>query len=562
MDSLILKKNSEILNNFIKFFVFQSIIYIIVTFNIYSLELLSSNGENYFKFNGNKNRIEKIDLDFNKNLYDIDFIKIGFFINGEQYEVGEEDYKLELLEDSNIIEVSGEFENNKYTLNLYSSMIDKNNLVFNTKFSPENKSDTVSMYFYIKTKDIGKVVQTKDKIIFNDINFFTKNSKVYLTENTEVKEKQLKIINAETTINKNQGLFVIVPINLNEDGESNLIINKKGLYINSIKDEKKYWDKVLIEYKEKALYSNLFMFMNGGLVVDISGESPIINMDQTMKFLEFSLLKKDYTESKKIMEHLIFSNDSSIDGIIPSNFVDINGKNILKADNYGVYNSIYRRFLFLRLYLTFLLETGDKDFFDKTFPKIKVNLIEWLDKKINSNGVIPDSGDDRVGEDGYKSFVETQYEAYKSFKLLYTYLSKTGIKDEKYKKIAEKLKEIMILYYVDGVYIVDYPFAKNVNPKNIFYVDEDLFFNNSDYYKALQKNIELLKKQTSTLSEKITFVNYLYDKKYFLMADSIRVDVEKELEGYKGIELLQKDLSLLLNYLIMKEKGEKYGLNK
>jgi len=54
----------------------------------------------------------------------------------------------------------------------------------------------------------------------------------------------------------------------------------------------------------------------------------------------------------------------------------------------------------------------------------------------------------------------------------------------------------------------------------------------------------------------------LYDKKYFLMADSLREDIEKQLEGYKGIEILQNDINLLLNYLIMKEKGEKYGLNK
>ena len=562
MDYLRLKEKEIGLNNFIRCLIFQSMIYIVLATNIYSFELLSSNGENYFKFNGNKNRIEKVDLDFNKSSYDIDFIKIGFFINGKQYEIGEEEYKLELLDDSNIIKVSGIFDGNSYEINLYSSMTDKNHLVFNTKFLARNKSDTASIYFYVKPKDMGKIIQKNDAVSFNDINFIIKNYKVYSADNTEFKEKQLKIINSESVINKNQGILIMAPINLLEDGESNLVINKKGIYEKTIKDEKIYWANTLKGYKEKALYSNLLMFINGGLIIDTSGETPIINMDQTMKLLELSLLKKDYVESKKIMEHLIFLTDNDIEGIIPSNFVDVNGKTILRLDNYGIYNSIYRRFLFLRLYVTFLLQTGDKEFFDKTYPKIKINLVDWLEKKINANGVVPDSGNDRIGEDGYKSFVETQYEAYKSFKLLSSYLSTIGIKDEKYKKIAEKLKEIMILYYVDGFYIVDYPFAKNVNPKNIFYVDEELFFNNSDYYRALQKNIELLKKQTSTLNEKITFVNYLYDKKYFLMADSIGIDVEKELEGYKGIEILQKDLSLLLNYLIMKEKGEKYGLNK
>ena len=84
-----------------------------------------------------------------------------------------------------------------------------------------------------------------------------------------------------------------------------------------------------------------------------------------------------------------------------------------------------------------------------------------------------------------------------------------------------------------------------------------------DYYKALQKNIEILKKQPSSLIEKITFVNYLYDKKYFLMADSITGRYRKTTEkATRGLRLLQNDINLLLNYLIMKEKGEKYGLNK
>ena len=48
----------------------------------------------------------------------------------------------------------------------------------------------------------------------------------------------------------------------------------------------------------------------------------------------------------------------------------------------------------------------------------------------------------------------------------------------------------------------------------------------------------------------------MYDKKYYLMAQAMSKDIENNLEGDKGIEILQKDLSLLINYLIMKEKGK------
>lgn len=55
------------------------LIYILINFSLLSLELLSSNGANYFKFNKENDRVESIDLDFEKESYDIDFIKIGFF---------------------------------------------------------------------------------------------------------------------------------------------------------------------------------------------------------------------------------------------------------------------------------------------------------------------------------------------------------------------------------------------------------------------------------------------------------------------------------------------------
>ena len=46
------------------------------------------------------------------------------------------------------------------------------------------------------------------------------------------------------------------------------------------------------------------------------------------------------------------------------------------------------------------------------------------------------------------------------------------------------------------------------------------------------------------------------------MAQAMSKDIENNLEGDKGIEILQKDLSLLINYLIMKEKGEVNGVNE
>lgn len=538
------------------------LVYMLTGFKLLSLELLSSNGENYFKYNNKNSKIEKLDLDFGKESYDIDFIKIGFILRGKQYEIGELPYELELSENSNIIQITGEFENVKYKVSLYSSMLNKDTIVFHTELLSYQKFDDISFYYYIKPRDMGKLQEEKDYFVFNDVSYRGKNIRVFLTENVEVKNKKLRSVTKESFVSKNEGLFAIMPLDSPKSSEVYFTIQKKGVYKNTIEEEINNWEKVLAPYKYKYLYSNLKMFEDNGVVVDGYKETPVVDISQLLKYLELSLLKKDYRLSKGILEYVLFSINPNIDGIIPSDYIDMQGNKLDKRDNYGIYNSYYKRSVFLKLYLSYLMDSGDKEFYNKTYSLVKTRLIDWLENKVTEKGVESDSGDSRIGKDGYKAFVETQYEAYKSFKLLNQYLQKQGTKDDKYKKLSEKLKEILILYYVDGVYIADYPFAKNVNPKNIFYVDEDLFLTQSEYYKALQKNIDLLKKEKSSLKEKIVFVNYLYDKKYYLMADFLKEEIEKDLEGYEGIELLQKDLELLLNYLIMKEKGEKYGLNK
>jgi len=89
-------------------------------FNTYSLQLLSSNGENYFYYDNNKSIVEKVNLDLEKNSIEIDYMKFGFFVDGKQYEVGEREYKLEKLEDSNILELTGEFDGVTYVIDMFS----------------------------------------------------------------------------------------------------------------------------------------------------------------------------------------------------------------------------------------------------------------------------------------------------------------------------------------------------------------------------------------------------------------------------------------------------------
>lgn len=531
-------------------------------FSTYSLQFLSSNGENYFYYDDNKSIVEKVNLDLEKNVIEIDYMKFGFFIDGKQYEVGEKGYKLEKLEESNILELTGEFEGVTYVIDMFSSVLQKSNIIFNVRLgSTENRKD-IQFYTYIKPKSMGKLTKNDKNYKYNGFNFGTRNKteKVYLTDDTKAKEKKLKVFAEESVVKANEGIFLISTIDLQKP-EIDIWFSKNKEYVESLNSEKEYWNRLLGKEKQKKLYSILLMFKKNKLLVDISGETPLISMEEVLKYLELTLMNKNYSEAKSILEYFIFETDNT-EGIIPSDYLSLNGKEVYKKDNYGIYISYYRKSVFLKLYLKYLIESRDEEFYKESFSEVKVRLIDFLGSKIDENGVKEDSGNGRIGADGFQRFIETQYETYKAFELLDEFYRSKNIKEDKYRRISEELKELIILYYIDNINVADYPFSKILNPKNIFYVNEELFFSENDYYYALQKNIELLKNENSSLNEKVSFVNYLYDKKYYLMAQVISKDIENNLEGDKGIEILQKDLSLLINYLIMKEKGEVNGVNE
>ena len=537
------------------------ILFITFCFSTYSLEFLSSNGENCFYYDNNKNMVEKVNLDLEKNSDEIDYMKFGFFIDGKQYEVGEKEYKLEKLEESNILELTGEFDGITYTIDMFSSMLQKSNMIFNVRLGNVGNKKEIQFYTYIKPKNMGKLFKNNNTYRYNTLNFGTKDKteKVYLADDTKAKEKKLKIFSGDSLVKSSEGIFVISNVEFSKL-ELNLWFSKSSEYLESLNSEKAYWNKLLGKEKQKKLYSILLMFKRNKMLVDISGETSVINMEEMLKYLELTLMKKNYSEAKTILDYLIFETNN-IEGIIPSDYLSLNGKEIYRKDNYGIYVSYYRKSIFLKLYLKYLIESKDEEFYAESFEKVKIKLIDFLESKISEMGMEKDSGNGRIGADGYERFIETQYETYKAFELLDEFYRSKNIKEDKYGRISEELKELLILYYIDDINVADYPFSKNINPKNIFYVNEELFFSENDYYYALQKNIELLKNENSSLNEKVNFVNYLYDKKYYLMAQSMSKDIENTLVGDKGIEILQKDLSLLINYLIMKEKGEVNGVN-
>lgn len=556
-----MRRKKVIFNSFWK----QIIILALFTtfyFNTYSLEFLSSNGENYFYYNKSQSIVKDLNLDLENSVTEIDYMKFGFFIDGKQYEIGEKEYSFKKMEDNNILEIKGDFEGLNYTINMFSSVLQKSNIIFNLNVENVDKFKDVQFYSYIKPKNMGRIIKNNKNYQYNNWYFGTrdKTEKIYLADESKTKEKKLKIFQGDSLVKTNEGIFLINPLKTNSS-EVYMWFSKNAEYLEVVNSEKIFWNKQLEKVKQKKLYSILWMFKKNKLIVDISGDTPLINIEEILKYLELTLINKNYLEAKSILEYFIFEVDG-IKGIIPSDYLSLNGKEVYKKDNYGIYNSYYRKSVFLKLYLRYLMDSGDGAFYEESFQKVKSEIIDLLEAKISEMGVEEDSGNGRIGADGYKRFIETQYETYKAFELLDKFYKNKNLKESKYGVISEGLKELIILYYIDNVHVADYPFAKNINPKNIFYVNEELFFSTNDYYYALQKNIESLKNENSSLKEKIIFANYLYDKKYYLMAQTMTTEIENALSGDEGIEILQKDLSLLINYLIMKEKGEVNGVSK
>ena len=121
--------------------------------SIFSTEYLSSNGNIFFTYSEKNHRIEKINMNIENRNKSIDFMKIGFFVDGRQYEIGENNYTVEKEEQSNIVKLSGKFAENSYEIFIYPSINEKNDLMKILIASMDENHDNDSDKFWA---DIAK----------------------------------------------------------------------------------------------------------------------------------------------------------------------------------------------------------------------------------------------------------------------------------------------------------------------------------------------------------------------------------------------------------------------
>lgn len=525
--------------------------------SIFSTEYLSSNGNIFFTYSEKNHRIEKINMNIENRNKSIDFMKIGFFVDGRQYEIGENNYTVEKEEQSNIVKLSGKFAENSYEIFIYPSINEKNDLIIYPTI--KSKGENIKFYIYFKPLIIGNLKFEKNYFSFENINFNIENSSVYISENTEDKEKKLEKIDKDTKVPKEKGIFLIG--NLNNQNYFWIGENSKG-NITKLENERDYWKQKLENKNFKELYSLILMSQKNNLIVDINKEIPSFDMEEVLNYMELLLITKKYSEIKDILSFLIFDIDNKIMGLIPSDYLDLKGQEIIRTDNYGTYNSYYRRSQFLKIYSKYINETKDKEFFEKTFKIVDDRLIKFLESHISSIGVEEDSGNSRIGKDGFKNFIESQTETAKAFKELSELIKNMGLQDISYKNTSDRLNETVKLHFIEKEKIVDYPFSPKENFRNMIYLSRENFMDDTSYKELIYKGVEEVLFNSENVSEKIEYINFLYETDMKPLANRMAKEIEKDLDNKLGIEKLEKDMKLLILYLTMKEKGEIYGSYK
>ena len=137
-----------------------------------------------------------------------------------------------------------------------------------------------------------------------------------------------------------------------------------------------------------------------------------------------------------------------------------------------------------------------------------------------------------------------------------------GLQDISYKNTSDRLNETVKLHFIEKEKIVDYPFSTKENFSNMVYLSRENFMDDTNYKEFIYKGVEEILFNSDNVSEKIEYINFLYETDMKPLANRMAKEIEKDLDNKLGIEKLEKDMKLLILYLTMKEKGEIYGSYK
>jgi|GEM_PF-6371359 len=546
------------------------LIFLILSYNIFSVSLISANGQSSLLVNKEKFIIK--DISFDPKNIDIDYLELGFYIKDKLYELKNYEVKLSYIPNSNIIYVETEVENYIYKSEIYASMLNKE-MIFIKNTLERNDGlpiENARFFAYIKPMNSYERIASYNKY-YSYGKFYFKSKihklKLFLTNDRSLKTMKLySFVNGEKKSDEFALFFLTDEISFIKKIEETFIIGNQNtnlvLDLISYEDELKYWDDYLQNVKNQDIRNELVLIKSyqrrDGSIYNFYNKNKIVKVDDliyaTKVFLKYSFMD----DARRTMRYLINSHRgiyNKTNKYLISNYAyDLNRKEVFYEDNYGYMLNLISPSMFIVLLRDYYFYTGDKEFIESSWDLIREYLGEYLLAFVNENGVAKNSGYYRIGIEGKEQFIESQYWVYKALEAYMHLLNIFNLDINPVLIAMNNIKNYVINYIEDGR-ILDYPNSKGKNEKNIYYLHRDFVESQEKYEDLIIDNLfDMDRYRDRDRLEQIAYIEALYNFDFVEEADNLflsmlnrtrRADINASYELQKSIELTSRYLMLL-----------------
>lgn len=546
------------------------LIFLILSYNIFSVSLISANGQSSLLVNKEKFIIK--DISFDPKNIDIDYLELGFYIKDKLYELKNYEVKLSYIPNSNIIYVETEVENYIYKSEIYASMLNKE-MIFIKNTLERNDGlpiENARFFAYIKPMNSYERIASYNKY-YSYGKFYFKSKihklKLFLTNDRSLKTMKLySFVNGEKKSDEFALFFLSDEISFIKKIEETFIIGNQNtnlvLDLISYEDELKYWDDYLQNVKNQDIRNELVLIKSyqrrDGSIYNFYNKNKIVKVDDliyaTKVFLKYSFMD----DARRTMRYLINSHRgiyNKTNKYLISNYAyDLNRKEVFYEDNYGYMLNLISPSMFIVLLRDYYFYTGDKEFIESSWDLIREYLGEYLLAFVNENGVAKNSGYYRIGIEGKEQFIESQYWVYKALEAYMHLLNIFNLDINPVLIAMNNIKNYVINYIEDGR-ILDYPNSKGKNEKNIYYLHRDFVESQEKYEDLIIDNLfDMDRYRDRDRLEQIAYIEALYNFDFVEEADNLflsmlnrtrRADINASYELQKSIELTSRYLMLL-----------------
>lgn len=513
------------------------LIYMWVSMVVLSLNLVSSNGSIGITYDTEKKILKDVDLGLVPSEIDIDSIELGFIIDGKIYELKKYDIDLKPMFGTNILIIESEIdEKYVYRGRIYASMESKDRIVIEGKLQglDGTKVEAARMYYYLKPREEYKLITNFDRYYSYD-GFYIKsayyNMNLYLANDLSLEENKIFEFTGETEKTEEKALlFVSAPIGSKKKDIFALSWNNFNFALNmtSFEKELKYWESYLEDYKNTELERALAVLKSyqrrDGSIYNFNKKEKIILVRDILSGIR-SFIELGYFDDAKRGLRYIINSAKEIKGTdyLVSNYAyDFDRQEIFNKDEYGTMLNLINSAEFLSIFIDYCEESRDENFLEENIELVESKVGTYLLNFVDNEGVMENSGNNRIGMANSKRFFETQTAVYKSFFDFSEFLYKMGRDGTPYLENLNKIKN-NIGSYIRKEGILSYPQGMDEAEENIYSLHWDYFDDRDQCRNFINKELlKINRYKDRDILEQIRFINFLYDFGYEEKASDMR----------------------------------------